>query len=106
MYKNQVQANAFHEMIPVAGVAHRNLTVSNTALALVAPLNEKTRYVLVSVNTEGVRVTFDGSAPTSTDGHLLAAGSERLLSREMAVALKMIRSGGTDANVTVTELSR
>lgn len=106
MYKNVNQSNAYQELIPVSGVSHRSLTVSSSALALVTPLNDKTRYVLLSVNTaEGIRVTFDGAAPTATDGHFLAAGSERLLSREMAIALKMIRVTN-DVNVTITELSR
>jgi len=104
MYKTVNQSNAYHELLPVVGTIHRNLTVADTAQGLAA-FDEKTRYVLVTVNTEGVRATFDGEAPTATDGHLLAAGAERLLSVEMAAAMKMIRLAN-NANVAVTELTR
>lgn len=104
-YKNPSQANAEHELIPVSGRAHKNLTISTTALGI-GELHADTRYILLTVNTETVRVTFDGNDPTATDGHLLSAGDERKYSREAALALKMIRGGGTDANVAVTELTR
>lgn len=104
MNNSFLQSNAFQQLKPVAGVAHKSITVSSTALGIGA-LHSQTKYVLLTVNTEGVRCTFDGSAPTSTDGHLLAAGAERLLSLESAVALKMIRATN-DANVAVSEFTR
>lgn len=104
-YKNPSQANAEHELIPVSGRAHKNLTVGSTA-SDIGDLDPNTRYVLLTVNTETVRVTFDGNAPTATDGHLLSAGAERRYSREAALALKLIRGGGSDANVAVSEFTR
>ncbi len=105
MYKNITTDNLFHELVPVDGTQHRNLTVSNTAQALAA-FNDKTRYVLVTVNTESIRFTLDGNAPTATDGHVLTAGAERLFARDAALKLKLIRGGSSDANVAVSELTR
>jgi len=91
-------------LIPTPGVADQNLTVSDTALQLAA-LNDNTKHVLVTVATQPIRVTFDDSAPTTTNGHYWAAGQERVLKREAAVAMKVIRATGSDGELHASEMT-
>lgn len=58
---------------------------------------------VVACNTNGVVVTWDGTAPTASLGVPLAAGEWVLVKGNANVQnLKLIRSGGSDAAVTVT----
>jgi hypothetical protein len=46
-----------------------------------------------------IMVTFDGSAPTSTNGHLFKSGYMDFWSARQADAARMIRAASTDAAV-------
>jgi hypothetical protein len=51
-------------------------------------------------------VTFDGSNPSSTNGHLFKAGVQPFLwNKETARLAKFIRAGGSDAAVQATPFS-
>ncbi|MCB0190638.1 MAG: hypothetical protein KDJ65_01695 [Anaerolineae bacterium] len=57
---------------------------------------------IVACNSNGVVVTFEGTAPTSTLGVPLAAGDHLIVEgNDNIQALKLIRSGGSDAAVSV-----
>lgn len=80
----------------------QRLTVTGASVVSLAALHSRTQVVLVSVEDVAVRVTYDGSAPGATNGHLLAVGTELYLSRETAEALKALSTAG-DAVLHVTE---
>jgi hypothetical protein len=81
------------------------LSVVGAAQSLAA-LNAQTTHVLITVDGEPVRVTFDGSAPTATNGHYWPAGKEEVLTKELAALMRVIRqtAAGT-ANVHASELT-
>jgi hypothetical protein len=89
------------------GEADQRLTVSTAVVSLDANwTSSKTKYILVDVQTNDVMVTFDGSNPSSTNGHLFKAGVQPFLwNKETARLAKFIRAGGSDAAVQATPFS-
>jgi hypothetical protein len=91
---------------PSVPFAHETITVSTTAvgftLATYAPSSPpKANQAFVSVNSNSVRVWFDGTSPTASDGILIAAGQTfRVCAASLARTL-MIRAVGVDAEVAV-----
>jgi len=86
-------------------VTDQRLTVDATAggLQFATAFNAATTCVLVDVQTAGVYVTFDNSAPTTTNGHYLAAGTSYTWSKATATAAKFIREASTSAAVHASE---
>lgn len=84
------------------------LTVSTASVALTASAGARAAYITVEANP--IRFRLDGSAPTSSAGHLMVptAGTPPLpfvleLESEAAVAnFRAIRQGGADATLHVT----
>jgi hypothetical protein len=63
------------------------------------------KYVVLDVQTADVRVTYDDSAPTTTNGHILFAGRSYTWAVETAKAAKFIRDGSTDATIHASEFT-
>lgn len=82
-----------------AGVNDEALSVDNTAggvqLTASGWSNTNTMYVQWQCQTDQIRVTFDGSAPTTTNGFLLEAGQSGIWSLNMAKGAKFIRVTNT-----------
>lgn len=89
------------------------LTVSTTALSGTTTKVDnhsringsvtKAAAAVVQAVANGVFYTLDGSTPSSTNGFLLAAGETLPLAGYQKVkALKMVRSGASDATVYIT----
>jgi len=93
--------NAQETWEPIAG-SQQKLTVSDSVVQL---SGTSAACVLVYVTVEGqaARITFDGSDPTGTTGHLYAAGTSEVWTKKQAAAAKFIRDGGSDAIVHATE---
>jgi hypothetical protein len=96
---------------PTPGITDQTLTVSD-AVVQFAALNASTKVVVVSVEGAGAmgvyayaRATFDGSNPTSGNGHILEPQQYYLWSKEMAAAAKFIRAGIADCNLVLSELT-
>lgn len=89
------------------GEADERLAVSSTAVSLTAGwTSAKTKYVLIDVQGADVMVTFDGSTPTASNGHLFKAGVQPFFwNKETARVAKFIRSASTDAAVHATPFS-
>lgn len=66
-----------------------------------------TAFLLVDLDVQDADVycTFDGSAPTTTNGHLLKQNSGYTWSKARAQAAKFIRAGGTDAKIQASPSS-
>lgn len=80
---------------PAPGLVDERLTVSSSAVPLSSiatwGANGLCRMVTLDVQTNDVMVTFDGSTPTSTNGHRLYAGQNFTWSFEKAKAAQFIR---------------
>ena len=77
------------------------ITVSTVAIGLtVAKLGVG---FFLTIEGADIRYRLDGTAPTSSVGHLLLDGSSlQVLNANTAADLLMIRDGAVDATVTVT----
>lgn len=64
-------------------------------------------FVLVDLDVQDADVycTFDNSAPTTSNGHLLKQNSGYTWSKARAQAAKFIRAGGTDAKIQASPSS-
>lgn len=94
---------------PVA-YAVKTATVSNAAKAIshadfgfTADQLAAADHAIISVNAEGVFATWEGTDPTTSLGHYLAATHAPFVVRGRNVAnLKFIRAGSNDATVSIT----
>lgn len=88
-------------------VAYEAITVSTTSIGITAavraPSGISTDFCYVTTEAQSIRWTTNGTTPTSTVGHLAAAGAViSLLGPPDITAFRMIRQGGVDATVQVT----
>jgi len=92
---------------PTPGVTDQTLTVDATVggVQFGTAFNSLTRYIVLDVQGADVRVTYDDSAPTTTNGHILYAGRSYTWSKQAAAAAKFIRNGGTSASIHASEFT-
>lgn len=87
-----------------SSVADQRLSVDNTVGGVqFSAFNASTDLVVLDVQTADVMVTFDSSAPTTTNGHRLYAGTTYTWSRAAATAAKFIRATATTAAIHASE---
>ena len=89
---------------PTPGVTDQTLTVGDSVVQFSA-FNALTKFVVLDVQVADVRVTYDGSAPTSTNGHILFAGRSYTWSKAAAAAAKFIEDTTTDATIHASEFT-
>ena len=80
------------------------IATSTAANLIVAALNANTTHVFWTLTDANVRFTIDGSTPTATVGHQIAAGSSGVWCARMAQQAKVIREGTSDANFSISEV--
>lgn len=86
-------------------VADRAVTAGSASGSLiVAALDSSTTHIFWTLTDANVRFTMDGSTPTASNGHQLAAGSSGLWCKRMAEQVKVIREGTSDANFHISEV--
>lgn len=83
-------------------VADQRLTVSSSVVTFSA-FGDTTNMIVLDVQNADVMCTFDGSDPSSTNGHRLYAGSHYTWSKATATAARFIRQAGTDAAIQASE---
>ena len=89
----------------VAGTDQR-LTVDSTAGGVqFSAFPAGTDYVMWDVQDAAIFVTFDASAPTTSNGHYLPAGTSGTWSIPLATAMKAIRATGTSGVIHATPLT-
>lgn len=83
--------------IAYAAVKYEAITVADTAIGLTAAnIKADTTRVYCTLETAQIRFRTDGTAPTSTTGHLLESGAAlELYSYDDIVKFKAIRTGAT-----------
>ncbi len=88
-------------MPPIASTAaYRQETISTTAKGIGTFTSS---IVMMSVHGGDVRVRFDGVDPTATVGHLIVDGSFMVWHVATARRAIFIRTGDTDAVISITE---
>lgn len=81
----------------------QRLTVDSTAGGVqLSSFDAGADYVIWDVQDADIMVTFDGSAPTTTNGHRLYSGQAGTWSVPTATAMKAIRQGATSGVLHVT----
>lgn len=80
----------------------KQITATNLAVNEVGGLVKRACKAFLTVETNSIRVRWDGTNPDSTTGHLLTSGSSLTIIGESNVSrLRMIRASA-DADVHVT----
>lgn len=103
--------NISTNMVPTATLAGVTVTDQNTVVSssvvdmLGTALDAHTTHVFWTNYGDAVFCTFDGSNPSSTNGHYIASGENGTWRRELAEAAKFIRSDTTDSRIHITEMS-
>lgn len=91
--------------VPNSTQADQRLTVDSTAGGVqFGAFHADTLYVYWTCEDAQCRVTFDNSAPTSTNGHIINVGDSGLWLKNLATAAKFIRTGGTSAVLHASQL--
>ena len=83
----------------------QNLTVAGTSVQFANTFSALTNAIFITVQTAPVWITFDGSTPSSTNGHLLPTNYNGWFSKDSIIAAKWLRSTGTSAFVSASEFT-
>jgi hypothetical protein len=89
---------------PTPGATDQTLSVDDSIKQFSA-FNSLTKYVVLDVQVSDVRVTYDDSAPTSTNGHILYAGRSYTWSKQAATAAKFIEDSTVTATIHASEFT-
>lgn len=82
------------------------LDVTNAAVSQFATsFDPKTSCCYVTTSGGSFYVTFDGSTPSSTNGHLLASPYGEWWSKESARVAKFLASSGTAVNIRMSQFT-
>lgn len=81
-----------------------NLSVTTGSVVNAPSINSSTNLCFVDVQDNDLYITFDGSTPSSSVGHILKKDRDYLLYAGMFKAAKMLGNGGTSV-VAVTQLN-
>jgi hypothetical protein len=97
--------NLENSVQPNGTQADQRLTVDDTVGGVqLSAFHTDTVYVFWSCETAECRVTFDGSAPTTTNGHIVSPGDSGTWSKALATAAKWIKTGMTSAVIHASQL--
>lgn len=97
--------NAESRIQPNSTQADQRLTVDATVGGVqFSAFHADTLYVFWSNEDAQCRVTFDASAPTTTNGHIINIGDSGVWSKALATAAKFIRTGGTSAVIHASQM--
>tara|TARA_R110000803_G_scaffold33627_5_gene73535 strand:- start:3830 stop:4138 length:309 start_codon:yes stop_codon:yes gene_type:complete len=87
---------------PNATIAGENLAVSTSAVQFAA-FDADTKYVMLDVQDDSVYITFDGSTPSASNGHIMLKEQGLIiLKAQAAKAAKFLRVT-TDSVVHVSQ---
>lgn len=93
LVSEMVAPNQATELDAVLAVAATAVSFSESDLATTC------KHVRLQVQDAPVRVTYDGSAPTATNGELVHAGERCVLPRRQAILMRWIAATSTAARV-------
>lgn len=85
--------------VPTTGGVDERLAVSSTAVEFATTWeNGSNKFVVLDIQGANVMVTFDGSTPTASNGHILYVGESYTWHVKTADAAKFIRQA-SDATI-------
>jgi hypothetical protein len=97
---NTFVPNATYATVPDEALA----VADNAAGVKFTAFHSDTTQVLWDCQTAQVRVTFDDSAPSATNGHLINPGDSGIWPKALATAARFIRTGGTSAVIHASQM--
>lgn len=86
-----------------AAVAGQRLSITTTATVQFSAFNYATELIVLDVQTANTYCTFDGTTPTSTNGHILTAGNAYTWSKAAAIAAKFVAVSATTSVIYASE---
>ena len=86
-----------------AQVTAQRLTVTNAATSTFSAFNPRTDVVVLDVQAANVYCTFDGTTPSSTNGHILTYGTAYTWSTAAAIAAKFVATSATNSIIYASE---
>lgn len=92
--------NSSLEFKPPTQTDHTVAVSTSVVTLTAASLPATHQYVRIQVQANTVRVTYDGSDPTASNGEQMVAGYRVDVRRDLAVAMKFIRESA-DATLWV-----
>lgn len=92
--------------VPNDGQAGQTVDVTNAAVSsITTPLDYKTTCCYITITGGDCYVTYDGTAPSTTNGHLLAIPYDRFWSKEATRVAKFKASSGNTAHVVMSQFT-
>lgn len=82
-------------------ISWEKITVGTVTATGITP-ERQARRALITVETNSVRIRYDGGAATSTDGHLVPAGSQMVLLGTQNIIDASLIAITADATVQIT----
>lgn len=82
-------------------IASQSITVSTSAIGVTTAYADTVDVVTFDVQTSAVRARWDGTDPTSTVGHYLAANTSYTWSRTQFNDAKFIRDTSASVDATI-----
>jgi hypothetical protein len=108
-YKERAVAESGATLVAIVGLdpngvqPDQRLTVANSECQFSA-FHADTAAIYWTSEAAECRVTFDGSTPTTSNGHVIAAGSSGTWSVATAAAARFIRTTGTSAIIHASQM--
>lgn len=91
---------------PAPGETDQRLTVDATSGGVqLSAYGARVTHVFWTLETAQIRCTLDGSAPTSSNGHILEAGDSGVWPRAWFAAAKFIRTGSSSGVIHASPLT-
>ena len=92
--------------LPNGTAPGETLTVTNLAVFQFATaMNPRTTCCYITITGGDLHVTFDGSAPSPTNGHHIVVPFEGWWSKEAARAAKMQAQSGANSKVVMSQFT-
>lgn len=85
---------------------YESVTVANSSVGLTSATYSNAQVAVMTLETAQIRVRFDGTAPTTSEGHLIEVGDVITLNAGSQMALfHAIRTGATSGVLKITYYS-
>lgn len=91
--------------VPNDGFAGETIDVNNTVKSFTSTLHPGTKMCYITISGGDTYVTFDGSNPSSSNGHHLIVPYDRFWSWEATRKAKFLATGGNVAHVTMSQFT-
>jgi hypothetical protein len=91
--------------VPNDGNLGETINVNSTVRSFTSAIDHKTTCCYITISGGDTYVTFDGSTPSSTNGHHLIVPYDRFWSKEATRVAKFLASGGNVAHVTMSQFT-